>query len=63
MVALDMAPGHKRSFGFEVLNTFEPTIWNKLKNQAAAKVKPVTFQKIYGSDVDLRAVRIAKQEP
>ncbi|NOT65131.1 MAG: methyltransferase [Methylotenera sp.] len=61
MVALDMAPGHKRSFGFEVLNNFEPHVWNKLKAQAAAKVKPVTFQKIYGSDVDLRAVRIAKK--
>jgi putative N6-adenine-specific DNA methylase len=61
MVALDMAPGHKRSFGFEVLKTFEPNIWSKLKSQAAAKVKAVTFQKIYGSDVDLRAVRIAKK--
>ncbi|MDP3088097.1 MAG: THUMP domain-containing protein [Methylotenera sp.] len=61
MVALDIAPGHKRSFGFEVLKTFETNIWSKLKNQAAAKVKPVTFQKIYGSDVDLRAVRIAKR--
>jgi len=61
MVALNIAPGHKRSFGFEKLNTFEPNVWNQLKTQAAAKVKPVTFQKIYGSDVDLRAVRIAKR--
>ena len=61
MVALDMAPGYKRSFGFETLNNFEPTTWSKLKNIAASKVKPVTFQKIYGSDIDLRAVRIAKK--
>jgi len=61
MVALNIAPGHKRSFGFEKLNTFEPNVWHALKTQAAAKVKPVTFQKIYGSDVDLRAVRIAKR--
>ena len=61
MVALDMAPGYKRSFGFETLNNFEPTTWSKLKNMAASKVKPVTFQKIYGSDIDLRAVRIAKK--
>ncbi|HYN53665.1 MAG TPA: class I SAM-dependent RNA methyltransferase [Methylotenera sp.] len=61
MVALDMAPGYKRSFGFEVLKNFEPHVWTKLKNQAASKVKAVSFQKIYGSDVDLRAVRIAKQ--
>ncbi|TSA58449.1 MAG: class I SAM-dependent RNA methyltransferase [Methylophilaceae bacterium] len=61
MVALDMAPGYKRSFGFETLNNFEPATWSKLKNMAASKVKPVTFQKIYGSDIDLRAVRIAKK--
>lgn len=61
MVALQIAPGHKRNFGFEKLKSFEPTVWEKLKSQAAAKVKPVTFQKIYGSDVDLRAVRIAKK--
>ncbi|PPD53323.1 MAG: RNA methyltransferase [Methylotenera sp.] len=61
MLALNIAPGHKRSFGFEKLNTFEPNIWHQLKSQAAAKVKSVTFQKIYGSDVDLRAVRIAKR--
>ncbi len=61
MVALDMAPGYKRSFGFEVLKNFESHVWTKIKSQATAKVKPVTFQKIYGSDVDLRAVRISKQ--
>jgi putative N6-adenine-specific DNA methylase len=61
MVALDIAPGHKRNFAFEKLNNFEPAIWQKLKSQAAAKVKPVSFQKIYGSDIDLRAVRIAKR--
>ncbi|MBC7697015.1 MAG: class I SAM-dependent RNA methyltransferase [Bacteroidia bacterium] len=60
MVALDIAPGHKRSFGFETLKNFEPQVWSRLKNQAASKVKAVSFQKIYGSDVDLRAVRIAK---
>ncbi|MBZ4200739.1 MAG: class I SAM-dependent RNA methyltransferase [Methylotenera sp.] len=61
MVALDIAPGHKRSFAFENLTNFEPAIWQKLKSQAAAKVKAVSFQKIYGSDIDLRAVRIAKR--
>jgi putative N6-adenine-specific DNA methylase len=61
MIALDMAPGYKRSFGFEKLNTFEPEIWARIKNQALSQVKKVTFQKIYGSDVDLRAVRIAKK--
>lgn len=61
MIALDMAPGYKRSFGFEALRNFEPHVWQKLKSQAAAKVKAVSFQKIYGSDIDLRAVRIANK--
>ncbi|MGZ8262334.1 MAG: THUMP domain-containing class I SAM-dependent RNA methyltransferase, partial [Methylotenera sp.] len=61
MVALDMAPGLKRSFGFEKLRTFESDTWKKIKNQALKKVKAVSFQKIYGSDIDLRAVRVTKQ--
>ncbi len=61
MVALDMAPGLNRSFGFEKLKTFESDTWKKIRNQAASKVKVVSFQKIYGSDIDLRAVRVTKQ--
>jgi putative N6-adenine-specific DNA methylase len=61
MVALDIAPGLKRSFGFEKLRTFESDTWKKIKNKAEKQVKPVSFQKIYGSDIDLRAVRVSKQ--
>lgn len=61
MVALEIAPGLKRSFGFEKLRTFESDTWKKIKNKAEKQVKPVTFQKIYGSDLDLRAVRVSKQ--
>jgi putative N6-adenine-specific DNA methylase len=61
MVALDIAPGLKRDFGFEKLRTFESDSWKKIKNQALSKVKKVSFQKIYGSDLDLRAVRVTKQ--
>jgi putative N6-adenine-specific DNA methylase len=61
MMALNIAPGLKRNFGFEKLRTFESDSWKKLKNQALSKAKPVTFQKIYGSDMDLRAVRVSKQ--
>ena len=61
MVALGMAPGLKREFGFEKLRTFESDTWKKIKNQALAQVKKISFQKIYGSDMDLRAVRVTKQ--
>ncbi|MES2500493.1 MAG: class I SAM-dependent RNA methyltransferase [Pseudomonadota bacterium] len=61
MMALDIAPGLKRDFGFEKLKNFESDTWKKIKNTAVKNVKPITFQKLYGSDSDLRAVRIAKQ--
>ena len=61
MIALNIAPGIKRNFGFEKLKNFESDAWKKITNTALKNVKPVTFQKIYGSDSDLRAVRIAKQ--
>ena len=61
MIALNIAPGLHRNFGFEKLKNFESDTWKKTKNNALKNVKPVTFQKIYGSDSDLRAVRIAKQ--
>ncbi|WP_020168103.1 MULTISPECIES: THUMP domain-containing class I SAM-dependent RNA methyltransferase [Methylotenera] len=61
MMALHIAPGLKRDFGFERLKNFESDTWKKIKNTALKNVKPATFQKLYGSDSDLRAVRIAKQ--
>ncbi len=61
MMALNIAPGLNRSFGFERLKNYESDTWKKVKNAAQKAVKPVSFQKIYGSDVDLRAVRIAKR--
>jgi putative N6-adenine-specific DNA methylase len=61
MMALNIAPGLRRNFGFEKLKNFESDAWKKIKNTALKNAKPVTFQKIYGSDSDLRAVRIAKQ--
>jgi putative N6-adenine-specific DNA methylase len=61
MMALDIAPGLKRDFGFEKLKNFESDTWKKIKNAALKAMKPISFQKIYGSDMDLRAVRIAKQ--
>jgi putative N6-adenine-specific DNA methylase len=61
MMALNIAPGLNRGFGFERLKNFESDVWKKVKNAAQKNVKPVTFQKIYGSDIDLRAVRISKR--
>jgi putative N6-adenine-specific DNA methylase len=61
MISLNIAPGLKRNFGFEKLKNYESDTWKKIKNAALKNVKSVSFQKIYGSDNDLRAVRVARQ--
>lgn len=61
MIALNIPPGFNRSFGFERLKNYESDTWKKIKNAAQKIVKPITFQRLYCSDIDLRAVRITKQ--
>jgi putative N6-adenine-specific DNA methylase len=61
MMALNIAPGLHRNFGFEKLKNYESDTWKKIKNTAQKNVKSVSFQKLYGSDMDLRAVRVARQ--
>ncbi|ACT50142.1 MULTISPECIES: THUMP domain-containing class I SAM-dependent RNA methyltransferase [Methylovorus] len=61
MMALHIAPGSRRHFGFEKLKNFDADKWKSLRQQAQSQAKPATFQKIYGSDQDLRAVRVSKQ--
>lgn len=61
MMALDIAPGSKRSFAFEKLNNFDGNVWQQTRKQALNRAKPATFQKIYGSDADLRAVRVSRK--
>ena len=61
MMARHIAPGLNRGFGFERLKNFESDTWKKTKNTALKSVKSAEFLQIYGSDADLRAVRITKQ--
>lgn len=61
MMALRIAPGSYRKFGFEKLKNFDQGAWKHILQQAKDSAKPPTFQKIYGSDKDLRAVRVARQ--
>lgn len=61
MMSLDIAPGSGRNFGFERLKNFNHGAWQSLLNQAKSRAKPVNFQRLYGSDMDLRAVRISRQ--
>ena len=50
-IALDIAPGSTRSFGFEKLKDFDATLWHELRSAAEARRKPLAPLPIYGSDL------------
>ena len=50
-IALDIAPGSERSFGFEKLKNFDATLWCELRSEAEARRKPLVPLPIYGSDL------------
>ena len=50
-IALDMAPGAKRRFGFERLHNFESAAWEKMRAAAAAGQQAPRPLPIFGSDL------------
>lgn len=50
MMALDVAPGLNRRFGFEKLTSFDAHVWQTLRERAAARRRPVAPLAIFGSD-------------
>jgi len=50
-IALDIAPGIARSFGFEKLKRFDAALWHQLRSAAEARRKPVVPLPIYGSEL------------
>jgi putative N6-adenine-specific DNA methylase len=50
-IALDIAPGGARSFGFEKLKHFDAALWQALRAEARARRKPLTALPIYGSEL------------
>ncbi|MFH1044093.1 MAG: THUMP domain-containing protein [Pseudomonadota bacterium] len=50
-IALDIAPGSARSFGFEKLKSFDAALWRELRAEAEARRKPLVPLAIYGSDL------------
>ena len=51
LIALDIAPGGKRVFGFEKLKNFDRVAWDKLKSAALARERPRAPLPIYGGDL------------
>jgi len=50
MMALEIAPGLNRAFGFEKLENYDAGKWRALREEARAREKPVHALPIYGSD-------------
>ena len=51
LIALDIAPGSRRSFGFEKLKNFDRAAWDAIKAAAQAREKPRATLPIFGSDL------------
>jgi len=60
MMAVNQPPGMKRTFGFQRLTSFDESLWKKIETEAIHNMKPSEFLDIYGSDIDLRSVRVAR---
>jgi len=60
MMAVNQPPGLKRTFGFQKLTSFDENLWKKIETEAIKNMKSIEFLDIYGSDIDLRSVRVAR---
>ena len=60
MMLINQPPGLKRHFGFEALSHFDKTLWDKILDEAKALVQLIPRANLYGSDIDLRAVRVSR---
>lgn len=60
LMALDIAPGIQRHFGFEKLKNFDAAAWDTIKRQAQMRIRPAAAWPIYGSDDDPRAIRATR---
>jgi putative N6-adenine-specific DNA methylase len=61
LIALNIAPGQGRDFGFERLKNFDAVVWAKLKQEARAAVRPLEQLPIHGSDLASAAIEHARQ--
>ena len=59
-IALDIAPGSARSFGFEKLKNFDAALWRELRAEAEARRKPLAPLPIYGSDLYGDTLKLAQ---
>ena len=58
-IALNIAPGAGRDFGFQRLKNFQLAAWKDLLDEAMDAEKPAAPARIYGSDISPVAARAA----
>ena len=57
LIALDIAPGVKRTFGFQKLDWYDGPTWQRIKQAAQRRAKPVAPAEIYASDSNAAEVQ------
>jgi len=60
-LARGRAPGMKRSFGFEKLDSFNGTLWRQLREEAAQPATHAPRLALYGSDADAKSLTAARR--
>lgn len=61
MIALEIAPGLARPFGFEKLEIFDAKRWRTLRDKARARRQPARPLPIYGSDKFGNVLKLARE--
>jgi putative N6-adenine-specific DNA methylase len=56
LIALDIAPGLKRTFGFQKLAWYDGPTWQRIKQAAQRRARPPAPTGIYASDNDASAI-------
>src|SRR5437016_32413 len=57
LIALDIAPGLRRTFGFQKLGWYDGPAWQRIKQAAQRRMRAVEGATIYARDVDEAAIR------
>jgi putative N6-adenine-specific DNA methylase len=60
LIALDIAPGLKRTFGFQKLGWYDGPTWQRIKQAAQRRAKPAAAAGIFASDNDPLAVTLCQ---
>jgi putative N6-adenine-specific DNA methylase len=61
LVAGKVAPGLRRSFGFQRWLDFDARLWDRLLKEAADSIMKLPIELISGYDRDVRALKVARQ--